>query len=430
MPAPPPDPPHETHVPRKPGAARRLVIDHLGAQGDGRAREDGGWLSVAYTLPGEVVEAVGAGERAALVRILEPSPERAEPLCRHFWRCGGCQLQHLSPTPYAAFKRELVVWALAARGLAAEVAETWVTPAGSRRRAALAARRVGREVRLGFHAARSHELVALEECPVMRPAMAAALPRLKAIAAGLITGPETISLLMTETDSGLDLSVSGLSKTLKPLARAEGVAAALQAGFARVSIEGGDMLTARRPQIRLGKAALLPPPGGFLQASAEAEAEMARLVGGHLAGAGEVADLFAGAGTFALRLAEVSSVHAYEGDAGAVEALKEAARGAGGLKPVSAARRDLFRNPLAALELSRIDGVVLDPPRAGAAAQAAELARSRVPKAAYVSCDPATLARDLRTLVDGGYRIASIHPIDQFLWSQHVEAVALLEKDR
>lgn len=416
----PPPPPAAT--------ARSLTIDHIGAQGDGRAREEGQWVSVPLTLPGERVRVTGAGDRLKLEGIVTASPERAVPACRHLGRCGGCSLQHLAPAPYAAFKRELILRSLKARGLEADVAEAWVTPAGSRRRASFAAQRRGKEITLGFHARRSHEVVALEECPVIRPAMVATLPRLKEIAAGLVSGKDTISLLMSETDAGLDLHISGLAKTVSPLARAEATGAALRAGFARVSIEGGDMLTERRPAISIGAARLLPPPGGFLQASAEAEAEMARIVSQHLKGAGLVADLFAGAGTFALRLAQTCSVYAAEGDRAAIEALKEAARAAPGLKPVTAEMRDLFRNPLAATELARFDAVVLDPPRAGAAAQVAEMARAAIPRIAYVSCDPATLARDLRTLADGGYRIVRIHPIDQFLWSAHVEAVALLEK--
>jgi 23S rRNA (uracil1939-C5)-methyltransferase len=175
---------------------------------------------------------------------------------------------------------------------------------------------------------------------------------------------------------------------------------------------------------------LLPPPGSFLQASAEAEAEMERIVREHVKFASWVADLFSGCGTFALRLAAEASVLAAEGNAAAIEALRESVRAAHGLKPVTAEVRDLFRNPYGAAELARQDAVVLDPPRAGAAAQVAELAKSMVAKIAYVSCDPGTLARDLRTLVDGGYRIVRIHPIDQFLWSAHVEAVALLERAR
>lgn len=418
------------NAPAKPNVilSRSLTIDHLGAQGDGRAKEDGAWVSVAFTLPGEVAEVSGEGERLALKRIVIASAERAKPDCLHFGRCGGCSLQHLAAGPYATFKRGLIVRALSARGLEADVAEAWITPAASRRRASFAARRQGKEIVLGFHARRSHELVALEECKVIRPAMVAALPLLKAISDALLTGKETISLLMTETDSGLDLAVSGLAKEARPLARAEAAAMGLRGGLARVGVEVGDMLTERRPAISVGAARLLPPLGGFLQASAEAEAEMVRLVMAHLEGAGPVADLFSGCGTFALRLAQRQAVHAVEGDRAAIEALSEAARAAAGLKPLTTERRDLFRNPLAPSELARFGGLVLDPPRAGAAAQVAEMARSSAARVAYVSCDPATLARDLRTLADGGYQTLRIHPIDQFLWSAHVEAVALLEK--
>ena len=270
--------------------------------------------------------------------------------------------------------------------------------------------------------------MAISECPVARPAIVAALPRLREIAGYLLDGKDGIGLLVTETASGLDLHITGLTKDVKALARAEAASAALRAGFARVSIEDADVLTERRPSLPAGSANLLPPPGSFLQASAEAEAEMERIVREHLKFAVHVADLFAGCGTFTLRLAAEASVLAAEGNSAAIDALKESVRAAYGLKPVTAEVRDLFRNPYGAAELSRLGGIVLDPPRAGAAAQVAEIAKSFVPKVAYVSCDPATLARDLRTLVDGGYRIVRIHPIDQFLWSAHVEAVALLER--
>jgi len=419
-------------MPAKPDSpaagARSLTILSVGAQGDGRAEENGVRVSVPFTLAGETVLVEGEGERLRLIEVLEPSPDRTTPACRHFARCGGCTVQHMAAAPYAAFKRELVIRALSARGLEADVAETWMTPPGSRRRAAFAAKRAGKQVVIGFHARKSHELVALGECPVARPAIVAALPKLKEIAGYLLSGKDEIGLLVTETSAGLDLHVTGVAKETKALARAEAASAALRAGFARVSIEGADVLTERRPSLPAGAASLLPPPGGFLQASAEAEAEMERIVREHLKFASSVADLFSGCGTFALRLAAESSVLAAEGNAAAIEALKESLRAAHGLKPVTAEVRDLFRNPYGAAELSRLGGLVLDPPRAGAAAQVAELAKSMVPKIAYVSCDPATLARDLRTLVDGGYQILRIHPIDQFLWSAHVEAVALLER--
>ena len=407
---------------------RSLTIESVGAQGDGRAQENGVWVNVPFTLAGETVRVDGAGERLKLLEVVTPSPERAKPACKHFGACGGCTLQHMAPAPYADFKREQILRALSARGLDADVAETWTTPPGSRRRAAFTAKRVGKQVAVGFHARKSHDLVAISECPVARPAIVAALPRLKEIAGYLLTGKDGIGLLVTETASGLDLHITGVPKDVKALARAEAASAALQAGFARISIEGADVMTEQRPSLPAGAAQLFPPPGGFLQASAEAEAEMERIVREHLKFAASVADLFSGCGTFAVRLAAESSVLAAEGNADAIEALKASVRAAHGLKPVTAEVRDLFRNPYGARELARFDGLVLDPPRAGASAQVAEIAKSNVRKVAYVSCDPATLARDLRTLVDGGYRIVRIHPIDQFLWSAHVEAVTLLER--
>jgi len=409
---------------------RSLTIQSVGAQGDGRAQENGAWVNVPFTLAGETVRVDGAGERLKLLEVLTPSPERVKPACKHFGACGGCTLQHMAPAPYADFKRDQIIRALSARGLDADVAETWTTPPASRRRAAFTAKRLGKQVVIGFHARKSHELVAISECPVARPAIVAALPRLKEIAGYLLGGQDGIGLLVTETAFGLDLHITGVPKDAKALARAEAASAALRAGFARISIEGADVLTERRPSLPAGAAQLFPPPGGFLQASAEAEAEMERIVREHLKFAASVADLFSGCGTFALRLAAESSVLAAEGNAEAIEALKASVRAAHGLKPLTAEVRDLFRNPYGARELARFDGLVLDPPRAGASAQVAEIAKSHVPKVAYVSCDPATLARDLRTLVDGGYRIVRIHPIDQFLWSAHVEAVALLERAR
>lgn len=408
--------------------ARSLTIDSLGAQGDGRAMEGEVRVSVPYTLPGEVVHVEGEGDRLILAGIDQPSPDRVKPVCRHFGTCGGCTLQHYAPAPYAAFKRDLILRALKSRGLEADVTETWVTPASSRRRASFSAKRAGKTVLLGFHARKSHELVSISECPVTRPAIVAALPDLRSIAGPLLAGSDQISLLVTETAPGLDLHISGLAKSLGALARAEAASAALRAGFARVSIEGVDVLTERRPSLPAGEATLLPPPGGFLQASAEAEDTMAALVMTHLYKAERIADLFSGCGTFSLRLAARAAVHAAESNAEAIDALKASARAAAGLKPVTTEVRDLFRNPIGAAELGKYDGLLLDPPRAGAATQTAEIAKTGIPRLAYVSCDPATLARDLRTLVDGGYRIVRIHPVDQFLWSAHVEAVALLER--
>lgn len=425
-----PEPGHAKppHDPVTGGGVRSLRIDHLGAQGDGRVREADAWVSVPFTLPGETVRVSGTGARLTLVDVTDASPDRAVPACPHFSACGGCTLQHMAPAPYATFKRDLILRALSARGIEAEVTAAWITPPGSRRRVTLAAKWTGKHVALGFHARKSHAIIALAECPVSRAPIISVLPLLRDIAARLLGGKDEISLLVTETASGLDLHITGLPGTITALARAEAASDALRAGFARVSIEGAAVLTERQPLLTAGAASLLPPPGSFLQASAEAEAEMARLILAHVGGASNAADLFSGCGTFALRLAARASVHAAESNAAAIEALMAAARTAPGLKPVTASVRDLFRNPFTPVELARFDAIVLDPPRAGAAAQVASIASARAPKVAYVSCDPATLARDLRTLIDGGYRLVRIYPIDQFLWSAHVEAVALLEK--
>ncbi|MBY9066784.1 hypothetical protein K1X12_07720 [Hyphomonas sp. WL0036] len=409
-------------------SSRSLTIDHVGAQGDGRAREQDRWVSVPFTLAGEVVEVSGTGDRLALERVVSPSPDRAVPACRHFGRCGGCTLQHMGAGAYANFKREMILRPLKARGIETEVTSAWITPPASRRRATFAAKKSGKAITLGFHGRKSHDLIALEECPVLHPAIVTALPKLKTILEPLLTGKDAIAALVTETATGLDLHVTGIARSVAPLARAEVTGAALRASFARVSLEGVDVLTERTPAIPAGAASLLPPPGSFLQASAEAEAEMARLVLAHLEGTEHGVDLFSGCGTFSLRMAQHFPVYAAESGKAAIDALRSAARAAPALRPVTAEVRDLFRNPVSAPELTRFDGLVLDPPRAGAAAQAAEIAKSSVPRVAYVSCDPATLARDLRTLVDGGYTVQRVHPIDQFLWSAHVEAVALLVK--
>jgi 23S rRNA (uracil1939-C5)-methyltransferase len=405
-------------------------IDHLGAQGDGRARVGNAVISVPLTLAGETVRIQHDGARGHLLEILSPSPDRAPPPCRHFGTCGGCSLQHLGPDAYRAFKRDQIVRALAMRGLTTEVSRAWITPPGSRRRAAFAAVRAGKDVRLGFHVRRSHAVIDLEACPVLSPAVLAPLGFLRTLAQALAPPTGALSLAVTETATGLDLLVTGLAARTPMLARMEAAAAALRHGFARAAIEGIEPLTERRPAITIGGAVLLPTPGGFLQASAAAEAELARRVALHVHRCTAIADLFAGCGTFALRLAQTARVHAAESSAPAMAALAEAARAAPGLKPVSTETRDLFRAPLLAAELGRFDAVVLDPPRAGAAAQVAELAASRVPKIAYVSCDPATLARDLRVLVDGGYHLERVDPVDQFLWSAHVEAVAALSRTR
>lgn len=408
--------------------SREVCINRLGAQGDGVTLIDGAPAHIPFALPGERVRVSPDGKGWRLDAVLEASPGRAAPPCRHFTKCGGCTLQHLAAEPYRAFKRDLVERALAARGLDIPVDPVLSASPATRRRAAFRARRQGRGVVLGFHGRRSHELIALSECPVLRPAIVSALPALADIAARAAPARGELSLLVTEAGNGLDLHLSGLTPGLTHREQMALTAAAMAAGFIRITLENGDGLTGAVPLIDAGAARIPLPPGGFLQATQEGEAHLVAGVLDHLSGARRIADLFAGAGTFALRLAVSSTVHAVEGSAPALAALARAARGAPGLKPVTTETRDLARRPLRAEELSRFDGAVIDPPFAGAREQVAELARADLARLACVSCNPATLARDLRTLVDGGWRLTRVTPVDLFLWSAHVETVARLER--
>jgi 23S rRNA (uracil1939-C5)-methyltransferase len=406
----------------------RLTIARLGAQGDGIADTLNGAVFAPFTLPGEVVTARVHNGRAQLVSLDTPSPERHEPRCPHYTLCGGCSLQHMADAPYLAFKREMVRTALASRGLDVEPEMTIAVAPRTRRRATFgAARRPGQLV-VGFHAARTHHLVQITDCAVITPGLMALLPKLQRLAAIAAPPSGGIVITATETRSGFDVAITGSGKwfSADDRIRLTQEAAALDIG--RISLDGEVLLELRAPAIRSGAATLTPPPGGFLQASADAEAAMVRLVSEAVSGASYVADLFAGAGTFTLPLAGSARMHAVESDEAALAALARATRTSKDLKPVTTEVRDLFRRPLTEAELKRFDAVVLDPPRAGAEEQARRLAGCRVPRLAYVSCSPATLARDLRILVDGGYQIGSVTPIDQFLWSAHVEAVAILTR--
>lgn len=407
----------------------RLHIERLGHRGDGIAERRAGRVYVPFSLPGETVLAEIEGDRARIVEMLGASPARARPVCRHFGVCGGCSVQHLRRPNYLAWKKDLVHQALAQRGLDVEVDAPLAVPPRSRRRAVFSARRVGRGVVLGYNERQTHRIVPVSECPVLLPQIEAALPVLSAWLAPLIPLKIPVRIAVTATATGLDIALDG-PKPRPPAILAE-VAARRPAGhdIARLSVAGEPVLSVAEPVVDVGGVDVALPPLSFLQAVALAETKMARLVGDWLSGASHVADLYSGIGTFALRLARHAPVLAVEGDAAALAALDAAARRAPGLKPVETLRRDLERQPLSDGELKRFEGLVFDPPRAGAREQAEQIARSPVARVAAVSCNPATLARDLRILVDGGYRLRRVVPVDQFLYSPHIEAVALLERE-
>jgi 23S rRNA (uracil1939-C5)-methyltransferase len=407
----------------------RFTITRLGSQADGVADTETGELFIPFTLPGETVTAAREKDRATLMSVLEASPLRIDPACRHFTECGGCAIQHLEAEAYHRWKRDKVAHALNSKGITCDIDALVPCAPQTRRRIVFTARRSEAGMLLGFVRALSSEIISIEECPISLPEIVAKLDRLKALAELVCATTKSFRMTVTVTGSGLDVAVHESGKLGENQRRVASNFVIAQ-GLARLSIDGEIIIEPKKPVVMFGDIAVAVPPGAFLQATEAAEQAMADIVGRHLARAKKVADLFAGCGSFALRLAAKSEVHAVEGDAAALSALDRAFRFASGLKRVTSERRDLFRRPLTFKELNAFDGIVFDPPRAGAEDQSKQIARSDVPLVAAVSCNPVTLARDLRILIDGGYALKSVTPIDQFLWSPHVEAVALLEKPR
>ena len=408
--------------------AEQIAIARIGHRGDGVADTPAGPIYVPYTLPGETVEVEpwpGHPDRRHLIRVDVASAERIAPVCPHFGICGGCALQHWSAARYRDWKRALVVEALAQAGLDAPVAGLIDAHGEGRRRAVFHARRGTHDVlEVGFAALRAHHLVAIDRCPVLAPALAGSIEAAWAIAETLEREKKPLDIQVTATDAGLDVDVRGSG----PLTAARGGELARIAERHRLArlTRHGELVSP--PAVTIGRARVLLPPGAFLQATAAGEAALAALVAAHCEGAGRIADLFAGVGPFALRLAEHGRVTAADNDSEAVAALKRAAAATQGLKPVETQLRDLYRRPFVPVELKGFDAVVFDPPRQGAQSQARELAASAVPRVVAVSCNQATFARDARILVDGGYRLAAVTPVDQFLYSAHVELVARFER--
>lgn len=409
----------------------RLLIARIGHRGDGVADGHDGPIYVPDSLPGETAEVEpvpGRPDRRRLIGIVQPSSARIAPICPHFGICGGCALQHWETTAYRAWKRELVASALQQAGITAPVAELIDAHGEGRRRVVFHARRGTHDVlEVGFTAARSHHVIAIDRCPIMARGLDGALQAAWAIAEVLLPTRKPLDIQVTATDTGLDVDVRGSGALDAPL-MTELARLAARHRLARLTRHGELIAMARQPTLCIGKAVLALPPASFLQATAAGEAALARLVQASCAGARHVADLFAGVGPFALRLAEVARVTAMDADDAALTALRRAAAASPGLKPVVAERRDLLRNPLQRAELSAFDAVVFDPPRQGAQAQAREIAASGIALVVAVSCNPATLARDLRILCDNGYQLTAVTPVDQFRYSAHVEVVARLQR--
>ena len=406
----------------------RLTIDHVGHLGDGVAFAGSGTLYVPYTLGGETVEvAPVAGQhpdRRRLLQVERASPERIAPICQHFGICGGCAVQHWESERYRAWKRNLVIETLAQAKIACEVHPLIDAHGRGRRRMTLHARLGTHDVlKVGYAAAGSHDIVPIDRCPILDPALGGALDAAWAIAEPMKPTGKPLDIQFTATDGGLDVDVRG-SGRLAPAMIATLSGVAEQHRLARLTRHGELVLLRNKPVITIGTAQVTLPPGSFLQATVAGEEALARLVSDHLNGARHVADLFCGVGPFALRLAGRARIAAFDSDEGAVASLQKAATATSGLKPVKAKARDLHRRPLMPPELRDYDAIVFDPPRQGAPAQSQQLAAGKVAVVIAVSCNVATFARDARILVDGGYRLEGVTPVDQFRHTPHVELVA------
>jgi 23S rRNA (uracil1939-C5)-methyltransferase len=402
-----------------------VEIARLGAQGDGVAETPRGPVYVPQGLPGETWRLVaGAGPE-----LLVASKERVTPPCPHFGTCGGCVAQHMGDDLYARWKHGIVAQAFAHRGIDVTVQPLYRIGTHSRRRATLGVARTRDGIALGFREEGQHRLVDLATCLILDPAIVAALPELRALAAAVLPrdGPGG-RIVVTRIDDGLDAGFDAVRKDLGADALQDIAQQARRAGIVRLVLGGDVVMCEAPPRLTLAGAIVDPPPGIFLQAVPEAEAVMTGLITAAMPRAKSVADLFCGLGTFTFALARKARVTAIDGEKRAISALQAAAKATQGLKPIDSRVRDLFREPLTQRELDAFDAVVFDPPRAGAQAQCERLAKSKVATVVAASCNPATLARDARILIDGGYRLVSVTPVDQFVYAPHVEAVAVFRR--
>jgi 23S rRNA (uracil1939-C5)-methyltransferase len=434
-----------------------LTVQSLGAEGDGIATlahggTDGARVYVPFALLGEVVRArvtpTPDGLQGTLVEILKPSPDRIEPACPNFKRCGGCVMEHLAPKPYAAWKRGLLVEALAYVGLGdAPVGDLVGVPPHSRRRATFFAHRQPQSaqgsgaVHLGFQARASHEVIDFNDCAALSPALLALLPPLRDLFARILPPGGRAEAMVNQLDDGLDLVLRTPGKLPAPIRQmlAEFAGARnLQRLSWQSLVNNGPVTTpetvvSRRPaHVTFGKAQVAMPPGAFLQATKDGERLLVDAVLAAFKGlkVKRIADLFCGAGAFSFPLIPLGSVHAIDGDAALVGALRKGADAAGIGNKLATETRDLMKRPLIADDLKKFDAVVFDPPRAGASSQAGRLAASKIPLVVAVSCNVSSFARDAKLLVDGGYRLESVLPVDQFLWTPHLEVVGVFRRGK
>jgi 23S rRNA (uracil1939-C5)-methyltransferase len=397
----------------------QITVEKMGQHGDGQASLNGQHLHLPKVLPSEIVEV----EDGKVLNVLSASPDRIKPFCPKFDNCGGCSLQHWSEEPYAKWKQSLLESALEAKGLYPAIESLIDAHGDGRRRVSLHVRQQAGQWVAGFMEQKSHRLCALETCPVLEPALRHA--PLIAASFGPLLGNCDVGV--TLADNGLDVAVKAERKAvprrIEPLKELFN-----RWHLLRLAINGDELMAAAQPFVIMGKTRVQMPVQSFLQATRAGEETLVRLVSEGLAKCKKVADLFCGVGPFGLRLAETMSVSCFDSDRRAVAMLEQAVRHTQGLKPVSTEVRDLYRVPLVVQELDEFDGLVIDPPRAGAEAQAKMIAKSNVKRLVYVACDVQTFARDAAILAGGGYKLKKVFPVDQFKWTAHLEMVGWFTK--
>ncbi|GLQ35384.1 RNA methyltransferase [Amylibacter marinus] len=402
---------------------REVTIEKLGALGDGIARDGGAEIYVPYALPGEIVSGDISNGRMDTPKIITPSPARIKPVCRHYKSCGGCTMQHTTAQVQADWKLQKTKDALSAVNLHPEVRISDVVNLHSRRRATLSVKRTKKGAMVGFYGRGSDNIIEITECAVIAPEILALFPALIEIAILGASRKAALRVAVTLADNGMDLSIeNGKELDAPQISKLAQIAG--RANIIRLAWNGEIAVQSDPPRQTFAGVAVFPPAGSFLQATKLGEQQLQSIVAKIVGDAKQVVDLFAGCGTFAIPLARMATVVAYEGDAAMMGALDQAWRGSNGLRDITTHTRDLFRRAVLAEELCKTDAVVIDPPRAGALAQTKELAKSDVAKIAFVSCNPATFARDARVLVDAGYSLNWVQVVDQFLFNPHVELVA------
>jgi 23S rRNA (uracil1939-C5)-methyltransferase len=422
--------------PDQPSVRCEVTIDELGHQGDGIATLGGEKIFVPFSAPGDHLSVDRQGARATIVEILSPSTERRDPPCVYFGKCGGCALQHVTPAFENNFKRQKLQAILQRHGIEdVPLLPTIHVGDATRRRATFTVARSKNKVILGFQARQSHEHIDIASCTILVPQIVESLPKLRQLMMALLKNGDVGQLQVTAYENGLDLDVQGLEIDPFELGfeRLDLLTdAAANKIFARLSFDGQSYLEPESPRLQLGAAKVTPPPSSFLQASADSQTALQNLVFSEIESRVKknrrVADFFSGCGTFSFVLASQFVVEAFDHGQAMVLALKQAAENTPGLQNLTVENRDLYRRPLQVKDLKRFDAVVLDPPRAGAIDQVAQIAASSVSTVVYASCDPATFARDCETLIKGGYKLISVTPVDQFKYSAHLECVAILEK--